>query len=433
MANSDKNIVITPNIGHASNNPVITFSGADSSTGPQNISLYAYPTNNGTLSFEGSAGQLFSINNLLTGTLFSVNDVSGIPSIEVLDTGLVKLGQYSGNILLGTASDNATDKLQVAGSISATGGVKGSQLTSTVATGTAPIVVTSTTMVNNLNANYWGGNAFSSYLNQAVRTGDSVTFNDLYVNSWFRNNNSGQGMYNQATTQHFYSDDDDYWNVAGGTSANAIRFRDEHGGTIRGYIYADSSNQVGLLNNNGAWLLRGDSSNNVQIYGTTLTVGSSTSSYITMTDTDNTTRQIHCNSNLIGFLTSGGSWGSYCDNSGNWTSAGNITAYSDIRLKTNIKVIDNALSKVLKLRGITYDRTDSSLARQTGVIAQEVLTVLPEAVIGSESTQYSVAYGNMVGLLIEAIKEQQSIIADQKEKLQLLLAKVEKFINMEQQ
>ena len=88
------------------------------------------------------------------------------------------------------------------------------------------------------------------------------------------------------------------------------------------------------------------------------------------------------------------------------------------------------MDKLLSVMGLVR-LADSSLARQTGVIAQEVLTVLPEAVIGSESTQYSVAYGNMVGLLIEAIKEQQSIIADQKEKLQLLLAKVEKFINME--
>ena len=53
----------------------------------------------------------------------------------------------------------------------------------------------------------------------------------------------------------------------------------------------------------------------------------------------------------------------------------------------------------------SFDRTDINTSRQTGVIAQEVLKVLPEAVLGTEETQYSVAYGNMVGLLIEAIKE----------------------------
>lgn len=85
---------------------------------------------------------------------------------------------------------------------------------------------------------------------------------------------------------------------------------------------------------------------------------------------------------------------------------GNVTAYSDERIKTDIQVIDNAIEKIKQLRGVTYKRTDDeTLGRQTGVIAQEVLKVLPEAVMGSEDTTYSVAYGNMVGILIEAIKE----------------------------
>ena len=99
MANSDKNIVITPNIGSTSDDPKIVFSGADSSTSAQDISLKAYSLNNGTLSIEGSAGQLFSVTNSLSGTLFSVNDVSGMPSIEVLDDGTIKLAEYGGNII----------------------------------------------------------------------------------------------------------------------------------------------------------------------------------------------------------------------------------------------------------------------------------------------------------------------------------------------
>jgi len=119
MANSDKNIVITPNIGQNSD-PRIVFSGASSTLGPQNITMQVYPTSNGTLSFEGSVGQIFSITNSLSGTLFAVNDVSGMPSIEVLDTGLIKLAQYSGNVLVGTGTDNGTDKLQVNGAVLAT-------------------------------------------------------------------------------------------------------------------------------------------------------------------------------------------------------------------------------------------------------------------------------------------------------------------------
>lgn len=83
-------------------------------------------------------------------------------------------------------------------------------------------------------------------------------------------------------------------------------------------------------------------------------------------------------------------------------AGGNITAYSDIRLKTNIQVIPDALGKVCALRGVTYTRIDSG-ERDTGVIAQEVQAVLPEAVKGDETL--AVAYGNLAGLLIEAIKE----------------------------
>ena len=117
MAHSDKNILITPNIGSTTADPTIVFSGADATTGAQNITLNVYPENSGTISFEGSAGQLFSITNELTGTIFSVNDVSGIPSIEVIDTGEVRLAQYGGDVILGgdDASNSLSGKLQVTG------------------------------------------------------------------------------------------------------------------------------------------------------------------------------------------------------------------------------------------------------------------------------------------------------------------------------
>ena len=108
------------------------------------------------------------------------------------------------------------------------------------------------------------------------------------------------------------------------------------------------------------------------------------------------------------------------DDAGHFTATGNITAYSDERLKDNILVIDNALEKVSQLRGVTFNRTDTEEPhRQTGVIAQEVEKVLPEAVITADDEMQtkSVAYGNMVGLLIEAIKEQQKQIDELKQAL----------------
>ena len=97
-------------------------------------------------------------------------------------------------------------------------------------------------------------------IGQPVASSDAPTFANVYCNNWFRNNDSGDGLYNTATGQHFYSDDDDYWNIAGGSSANGLRFRDEHGGTIRGYVYTNNSNEVGFLDQGGSWTLRTNSS-----------------------------------------------------------------------------------------------------------------------------------------------------------------------------
>jgi hypothetical protein len=93
------------------------------------------------------------------------------------------------------------------------------------------------------------------------------------------------------------------------------------------------------------------------------------------------------------------------DRSGNFTATASIAANSDRRIKKNLKVIPDALDKVKKLSGYTYQRTDIP-GKFTGVVAQEVLEVLPEAVLKDDTGMYSVAYGNIVGLLIEAIKEE---------------------------
>jgi len=96
MANSDKNIVITPNISQAAQ-PNVVFKGQ----GNVPITLRVLDDSFGTLSFEGSAGQLFSINNNLTsGIIFSVNDVSGIPQIDVNADGTIRIAPFSGTVQL---------------------------------------------------------------------------------------------------------------------------------------------------------------------------------------------------------------------------------------------------------------------------------------------------------------------------------------------
>lgn len=97
---------------------------------------------------------------------------------------------------------------------------------------------------------------------------------------------------------------------------------------------------------------------------------------------------------------------------GTLTVTGDVVVTSDRRFKTNIKQIENALSKVLSLNGYTFTKIDTG-EESTGVIAQEVREQLPQAVDGTPD-KLSVRYGNLVGLLIEAIKEQQVIVEELK-------------------
>lgn len=103
MANSDKNIKITPNISQTAQ-PNVVFTGQ----GAVPITLKVLDDSFGTLSFEGSAGQLFSINNnLTTGVIFSVNDVSGIPQIDVNADGTIRIAPYGTSLNVGGISGSA--------------------------------------------------------------------------------------------------------------------------------------------------------------------------------------------------------------------------------------------------------------------------------------------------------------------------------------
>ena len=98
--------------------------------------------------------------------------------------------------------------------------------------------------------------------------------------------------------------------------------------------------------------------------------------------------------------------------------ATDFTIPSDSRLKENVQTVDSALDKVLKMRGVYFNKSDDP-TRRIGVIAQEVEQVLPEVVHTDDSPEQmkAVSYANIVGLLIEAIKEQQEMIDELKKQI----------------
>ena len=93
-----------------------------------------------------------------------------------------------------------------------------------------------------------------------------------------------------------------------------------------------------------------------------------------------------------------------------------VTAFSDARLKDNVETIPNALEKVCAMRGVNFTRNDNNDQPGTGVIAQEMQEVFPVVVKenNDEDNTLSVSYGNLVGVLIESIKELKAEIDELK-------------------
>jgi len=104
-------------------------------------------------------------------------------------------------------------------------------------------------------------------------------------------------------------------------------------------------------------------------------------------------------SDMHRWYNSAGTLAARINGNGDITASGNVTAYSDERLKDNVETLDG--SKVYEMRGVSFTKDGEA---GSGVIAQELQKVAPELV--HEGEEYlSVAYGNLVGYLIEAVKD----------------------------
>jgi hypothetical protein len=104
------------------------------------------------------------------------------------------------------------------------------------------------------------------------------------------------------------------------------------------------------------------------------------------------------------------------DVNGTIRATGDVIAYSDKRVKENIKTIDNSLEKVNQLRGVEFNKIGED-KKSIGVIAQEIEKILPEVVREDDKGMKSVAYGNITGILIEAIKELKAEVEELKKQI----------------
>ena len=158
-------------------------------------------------------------------------------------------------------------------------------------------------------------------------------------------------------------------------------------------IYHDGSNSYVDDAGTGALILRGNNRIDLQKY-TGETMGSF--------NADGAVNLYHNNSTKLTTTSAG------ITVTGAVTASGDITAFSDRRLKTDITNIDGALSKVMQMQGVNYKRNDIEDAPQSiGVIAQDMEAIIPEVIhtADDERQTKSVDYGKLTSVLIEAIKE----------------------------
>ncbi len=134
--------------------PLVSFTNSVNS----NIQISYLDSN--TLSFSGTSGQLFSITDSMTGTIFAVNDISGVPSIEVDDTGVIRFAETFGNVLIGTANNLSNTKLYINGSLGLTGAINANS-----SVGTAGQVLTS-----NGSIAYWSTTADANLVQSNLTT-----------------------------------------------------------------------------------------------------------------------------------------------------------------------------------------------------------------------------------------------------------------------
>jgi hypothetical protein len=106
---------------------------------------------------------------------------------------------------------------------------------------------------------------------------------------------------------------------------------------------------------------------------------------------------------------------------GDIRATSDIIAYSDISVKENIRLIENPLARINKIRGVKFDRIDTMEKDNIGFIAQEIEGEFPELVSTDEEGKKAVKYQNTVAVLVEAIKELNQKVEDQQKIINDLL------------
>ena len=347
------------------------------------------------LSISGNGVALSAINasNIASGTIdnarTSASSSNGASTIVLRGAS----GEFAAGAITGTSfSGNGSALTAINASSITTGTLDNARTTAATANGASTIVLRGTSGEFSAGIITADGSGLSAINASNISSGTidnarttAATANGASTIVLRDANGSFAGNVITGTTGTFTS-------VSGnGVALTAINASNISSGTV-------ATARLGTGTANASTFLRGD-----QTYATV-------TSGITLTDdtTSNATRYVLLTSATSGTITTANVSSSkltYNPSTGNLVATIHHSS-SDERLKTDIQPIPDALIKISQINGVTYLRTDTpETVRHTGVIAQEVEAVLPEVVAIGLDGYKVVAYGNMIGLLVEAIKE----------------------------
>lgn len=382
MANTYKDIIVYPSRGSNSEDPNIAFRGANSSANTL-LTLRVLPDANGTLSWEGAnTGQLFAISNDMDGDVFVVNDISGTPLLVANANGQVDFVPEGGDVIYGSTAtvadmpavevtssssyaQNAAGKILIANSASAltltfAAATRANFAVTVLRRGSGNVTIAASGVTKHNVANYTTANI-------AIQNGSATI---VY------------------------------------TATNAIHVMgDFDGSALQGPTGAQGTTGTqgvqGVQGRQGVQGVQGRQG----VAGTTYTTSSN----------------VQLRSLGLGTAASG--------TTGELRATNNITAYySDMRLKKFIGRIEEALDKVRRVQGFYWEANEKAQAlgyekkREVGVSAQEFKEILPEIIKDApiDSKYMTLDYAHIVPLLIEAIKELDTKVQSQDERIRQL-------------
>ena len=352
--NANSVLIATANPGTITTNNNLTFSGTPGTLGIT-----------GQLNANSTAAHALGVVNFTNGA------ITGVSTLNTITIG--SSGNVSGMGTLGCGAITSSGALALGANTITCGAI------------TAP---TSTNTINNL------------VINAGALSG-VTTLNTITIGS--TGNVSGMGTLSCGA-------------ITAPTSTNTINNLVINAGALSGVttlntITIGSTGNVsgmgtlgcGAITSSGALALGANTITCGAITAPSVNNGTGTFTITSTTGTNSNTLTVGAGNGTGRAITTTGTVGCGAITSSGTCTAVDFIATSDERTKTNIDTISNALEIVNDLRGVYFTRIGQT-KETVGVIAQEVETVLPEVVYTDSEGLKSVSYGNMVGVLIEAIK-----------------------------